>query len=142
MHQGLWTVDTRESAAIVTSCHALAEIVCLHLRRCVSKIVPGEFPIDFVLVIGNQYGRADDADAWCCLHDNIDVSEEEPSLGPYVRRIFWLVECEFRAAGTEGDVLVVCEDPAWRKFCDLRKVDEVVARGKSGKGMACRQVFN
>jgi hypothetical protein len=118
-------------AAIVIASDTFAEVVRLNLASGRAEVVSGPFPINFVLVVGQQDGATNDTRTRRCLHNNIDTTEEDVEVCPDVGSVIPLLPAEFGTIGAIGDSGIIGKNPTIRKCCLLSEVDEVFVLGKA-----------
>ena len=112
MKFGLGSIHCRCCPAIIASSNAFPEIIGLNFSTRRTKVVARKFPVNLIMGVGHEHGAADNSRSWRSFHHNFDAAEQDIEVGPNVREVFSLVECELSTIGAIFDGRIICEDPA------------------------------
>lgn len=88
------------STAIVTAGVSFSEVVGLHIQIVYSE----PFPIDLIKVIRLQHCTTDNADSWCSLDHELDMTKHHVPVGLDQRSITLLGHSESNTIAVEGGV--------------------------------------
>lgn len=91
----------------------------------------------FVKIVRDQHCTRDHAGSIGNPHLHINPSKEDKEVGPKLRCIVPLVECELRAIGSKVDRSIVGNGPVVGDRLDLRKVNLVLISWQAWVWGAC-----